>query len=59
MHRLEPSLKRVLLFDSDQLILKHFDNLFSDIPPVDLAAPAEVGRTGYGQRRQCSQAYSC
>lgn len=39
MHKLDPSLKRVLLFDSDQLILKHFDNLFSDIPPVDLAAP--------------------
>lgn len=39
MHKLDPSLNRVLLFDSDQLILKHFDNLFSDIPPVDLAAP--------------------
>lgn len=39
MHKLDRSLKRVLLFDSDQLILKHFDNLFSDIPPVDLAAP--------------------
>lgn len=39
MHILDPSLKRVLLFDSDQLILKHFDNIFSDIPPVDLAAP--------------------
>lgn len=39
MHKLDPRLKRVLLFDSDQLILKHFDNLFSDIPPVDLAAP--------------------
>ncbi|KAG6357810.1 hypothetical protein INS49_013689 [Diaporthe citri] len=39
MHTLDPSLKRVILFDSDQLILKHFDNLFSDIPPVDLAAP--------------------
>lgn len=39
MHKLDPSLKRVLLFDSDQLILKHFDNLFSDIPAVDLAAP--------------------
>lgn len=39
LHKLDRSLKRVLLFDSDQLILKHFDNLFSDIPPVDLAAP--------------------
>ncbi|KAI3390562.1 hypothetical protein diail_9197 [Diaporthe ilicicola] len=39
MHKVVPDLKRVLLFDSDQLILKHFDNLFSDIPPADLAAP--------------------
>ncbi|KUI56475.1 Glucose N-acetyltransferase 1 [Cytospora mali] len=39
MHKLDPSLKRVLLLDSDQLILKHFDNLFSDLPTVDLAAP--------------------
>lgn len=39
MHTLDASLRRVLLFDSDQLILKHFDNLFSNIPPVDLAAP--------------------
>lgn len=39
MHTLDPALKRVLLFDSDQLILKHFDYLFSDIPLVDLAAP--------------------
>lgn len=40
MHRLDPSLKRVILFDSDQLILKNFDNLFFDLPSgVDLAAP--------------------
>ena len=39
MHKLDPSLKRVIMFDSDQLILKHFDHLFSDIPSVDLAAP--------------------
>lgn len=39
LHKLDTTLKRVLLFDSDQLILKTFDNLFSDIPPVDLAAP--------------------
>lgn len=39
LHKLDPKLKRVLLFDSDQLILKHFDNLFSDIPTADLAAP--------------------
>lgn len=39
LHKLDRSLKRVLLLDSDQLILKNFDNLFSDIPPVDLAAP--------------------
>lgn len=39
MHTLDPSLKRVLLFDSDQLILKHFDRLFYEIPRVDLAAP--------------------
>ncbi|KAJ0108960.1 hypothetical protein J7T55_005508 [Diaporthe amygdali] len=39
MHKLDHSLNRVLLVDSDQLILRHFDNLFSDIPQVDLAAP--------------------
>lgn len=39
MHKLDPSLKRVLIFDSDQLVLKHFDNLFTDLPRVDLAAP--------------------
>lgn len=39
MHTLDRSLKRVLLFDSDQLILKHFDRLFYEIPRVDLAAP--------------------
>lgn len=39
MHKLDPTLRRVLILDSDQLILKHFDNLFSDLPVVDLAAP--------------------
>ncbi|KAK7732301.1 hypothetical protein SLS53_008592 [Cytospora paraplurivora] len=39
MHKLDPTLKRVLIIDSDQLILKHFDNLFSDLPVVDIAAP--------------------
>lgn len=38
MHKLDPSLKRVLVLDSDQLILKHFDDLFFDLPRVDLAA---------------------
>lgn len=38
MHKLDPSLKRVLIFDSDQFLLKHFDNLFTEIPSVDLAA---------------------
>ncbi|ROV95593.1 hypothetical protein VSDG_05304 [Cytospora chrysosperma] len=38
MHKLDPSLKRILVLDSDQLILKHFDDLFLDLPRVDLAA---------------------
>ncbi|ROW07247.1 hypothetical protein VMCG_03798 [Cytospora schulzeri] len=45
MHKLDPSLKRVLIFDSDQLLLKHFDNLFSDLPRVDLAAPRAYWQT--------------
>ena len=39
MHILSPGLKRVLAFDSDQLILRNLDNLFTGLPPVDLAAP--------------------
>ncbi|ROW15695.1 hypothetical protein VPNG_02191 [Cytospora leucostoma] len=39
MHKLDPALERVLILDSDQLILKHFDKLFSQLPGVDIAAP--------------------
>ncbi|KXS95699.1 hypothetical protein AC578_841 [Pseudocercospora eumusae] len=39
LHRLTPGLKRVLAFDSDQLVLQNLDHLFSGLPMVDLAAP--------------------
>ncbi|KAK4539599.1 hypothetical protein LTR36_010535 [Oleoguttula mirabilis] len=39
MHVIDPSLRRVLAFDSDQLIMQNLDHLFSGLPDVDLAAP--------------------
>jgi hypothetical protein len=40
MHHIDPSLKRVIVIDSDQLILKPLDHLFHmDDLNVDLAAP--------------------
>lgn len=39
LHVLNPDLKRVLIFDADQLIMKKLDHLFSGLPEVDLAAP--------------------
>lgn len=39
MHLIDPSLRRVLAFDSDQLILQNPDHLFMGLPDVDLAAP--------------------
>ncbi|TKA77566.1 hypothetical protein B0A55_06637 [Friedmanniomyces simplex] len=39
MQLLDPTLKRVLAFDSDQLILRNLDHLFTGLPAVDLAAP--------------------
>ena len=38
LHQYIPSLKRVLILDSDQLILQSLDHVFS-LPAVDLAAP--------------------
>lgn len=38
LHQYIPSLKRVLILDSDQLILQSLDHVFS-FPAVDLAAP--------------------
>ena len=38
MHELG-GLTRILLLDSDQLIMKNMDHLFQDLPNVDLAAP--------------------
>ncbi|KAH6867684.1 nucleotide-diphospho-sugar transferase, partial [Thelonectria olida] len=38
MHQIDPSLRRVLVLDADQLILKSLDHLF-DLPPADLYAP--------------------
>ena len=39
IHTIDPSLRRVLAFDSDQLIMKNLDHLFAGLPDVDLAAP--------------------
>ena len=38
LHRLNPVLKRVVVLDSDQLVLRNLDFLF-DLPSVDLVAP--------------------
>lgn len=39
MHHVNPSLKRIIMMDSDQLVLKNLDHLFEGLPQVDLAAP--------------------
>lgn len=39
MHKFAPKLERVLVLDSDQLILKNLDALFEGLPDADLAAP--------------------
>jgi hypothetical protein len=38
LHRLDPSLKRILVLDADQLILRPLDDVFG-FPEVDVAAP--------------------
>lgn len=38
LHRILPHLKRIIVLDSDQLILRNLDPLF-ELPPVDVAAP--------------------
>ncbi|KAH7121646.1 nucleotide-diphospho-sugar transferase [Dactylonectria macrodidyma] len=38
MHEIDPTIRRILVLDSDQLILKDLDHLF-DLPPTDFAAP--------------------
>lgn len=48
LHHYIPSLKRILVLDSDQLILQPLDHVF-DLPPVDVAAPrAYWGEDGTG-----------
>ncbi|KAK3669211.1 hypothetical protein LTR78_010908 [Recurvomyces mirabilis] len=39
MQEMEPHLKRVMSFDSDQLVMRNLDPLFAGLPDVDLAAP--------------------
>ncbi|EXJ89753.1 hypothetical protein A1O3_02820 [Capronia epimyces CBS 606.96] len=40
LHRWAPQLKRIIVLDSDQLVLRSLDELFTQIPPhVELAAP--------------------
>lgn len=44
LHHYIPSLKRVLILDSDQLILQSLDHIFS-LPEVDIAAPRAYWQT--------------
>ncbi|KAF2434678.1 alphaN-acetylglucosamine transferase [Tothia fuscella] len=48
MHEIESSLRRVLVLDADQLILRSLDSLF-ELPDVDLAAPRAywIGRHAF------------
>ena len=47
LHQYIPSLKRVLILDSDQLILQPLDHVFS-LPAVDLAAPRAYWKGSFG-----------
>lgn len=47
LHHYIPSLKRILVLDADQLILKSLDHLF-DLPAVDVAAPRAYWQEGSG-----------
>ena len=47
LHHYIPSLKRVLVLDSDQLILQSLDHVF-DLPQVDVAAPRAYWGQGGG-----------
>ncbi|KAF2095720.1 nucleotide-diphospho-sugar transferase [Rhizodiscina lignyota] len=38
MHQIDPTVKRLLSLEADQLILRNLDHIF-ELPPVDLAAP--------------------
>lgn len=39
MHHIDPSLKKVIALDSDQLVMQNLDHLFESEVEVDLAAP--------------------
>lgn len=39
MHHIDPTLKKVIALDSDQLVMKNLDHLFESSVEVDLAAP--------------------
>lgn len=47
LHQYIPSLKRVLILDSDQIILQSLDHVFS-FPAVDLAAPRAYWEGAFG-----------
>ena len=47
LHQYIPSLKRVLILDSDQMILQSLDHVFS-LPAADLAAPRAYGQGTFG-----------
>ena len=47
LHHYIPSFKRILILDSDQLILQSLDHVF-DLPSVDVAAPRAYWQKGTG-----------
>ena len=47
LHQYIPSLQRILILDSDQLILQPLDHIFS-LPAVDLAAPRAYWKGSFG-----------
>lgn len=47
LHQYVPSLKRVLILDSDQIVLQSLDHVFS-LPAVDIAAPRAYWQGSFG-----------
>lgn len=47
LHQYVPSLERILILDSDQMIMQSLDHVFT-LPSVDLAAPRAYGQGAFG-----------